>query len=250
MKDGEIKKLKIIAYRDVTFSDKAKISEGEFNVQLNPSSYSVSYSVHYSNRKGQERGTSSYNPKWDKNPPRKLSFEFLFDATGAAPTSNLKGKGETTLDRFFELDYLVSQVSIEPQIFHFENTVFTVQGKTHEPNYLKIVWGTLVFKCRLESMTINYKMFANDGEPLRATIHASFMEVKWDVERVKRDNTGSPDITHSRTIKESDKLPYMADEIYGDPYYYLSVAQANKMIQFRNPKAGASIFFPPIKKRK
>ena len=131
-------------------------------------------------------------------------------------------------------DSILSKGAVAAQIKHFEATVFNVLGETHAPNYLLILWGTLVFKCRLQNMTINYKLFSPEGLPLRATVNATFKEVANEEESNKRMNKNSPDLTHLVTVKEGDKLPLMAKQIYQDERYYIAVAQANNLIQFRN----------------
>jgi len=41
----------------------------------------------------------------------------------------------------------------------------------------------------------------------------------------------------------------MSFKIYGDSKYYLEVARANKLINFRKLKIGQKIFFPPLQKQ-
>ena len=40
----------------------------------------------------------------------------------------------------------------------------------------------------------------------------------------------------------------MCFKIYGDPRYYLDVARANRIDNFRKLTPGTRIFFPPLKK--
>jgi len=49
-------------------------------------------------------------------------------------------------------------------------------------------------------------------------------------------------------VKEGDNLPLMTYRIYGDPKYYLEVAKANGIANFRKLKAGQMIVFPPIER--
>ena len=248
MSSGEVVKLKITAFKSPAFDDRKKVGEGEFTVQANPTNYSVSYSVQYKNQ-AQASGTSGYDPSWDKNTPRKMSFEFLFDGTGAIPLNNpdaIKLEERARKKDFFGA--VLEDLSVELQIRQFEAIVFNVNGDIHAPNYLQVNWGTLSFTCRLENMTINYKMFSKAGKPLRATINASFVEVMPDGREAKKRKNRSPDITEMHTIKAGDKLPDLAELKYGDPYYYLAVAQANKLIQFRNLTAGEKVFLYPIQR--
>jgi nucleoid-associated protein YgaU len=53
-------------------------------------------------------------------------------------------------------------------------------------------------------------------------------------------------LTHSRIVKSGDTLPLLSKEIYGNSAYYLQLAQANNLDDFRNLQPGQEIFFPPL----
>ncbi|NES40235.1 hypothetical protein [Moorena sp. SIO2C4] len=69
-----------------------------------------------------------------------------------------------------------------------------------------------------------------------------------DSKRIKLEKKSSPDLTHTRTIKAGDKLPVMAQEVYGDSAYYIQLARANNVNNFRKLKTGTTIKLPPIEK--
>jgi nucleoid-associated protein YgaU len=79
-------------------------------------------------------------------------------------------------------------------------------------------------------------------------VQAKFKGFVEDNLRVARENNSSPDLTHVRMVKEGDTLPLMTYRIYGDPKYYLEVAKANKINNFRKLKTGDIIIFPPLTK--
>ena len=64
----------------------------------------------------------------------------------------------------------------------------------------------------------------------------------------KTQNKSSPDLTHVRTIRPGDSIPMLCEDIYGSPIYYLEVAKANNLANFRTLKAGQKIIFPPLDK--
>ena len=97
-------------------------------------------------------------------------------------------------------------------------------------------------------MTINFKLFRADGTPLRAVAKAKFRATVENELRVRQERKRSPDITHVRVVKAGDTLPMLAYEIYEDPSYYIQVAQANNLYNFRYLEPGTKIFFPPIEK--
>ena len=224
---GELKKLKIIAYRDNNFTQ--IVGDGVFSSLLNPEKYAFKYKVEYTEAQGQ--GTSATQPKFVRTAPEDLNLEFLFDRTGI-----IKGNSDDL------------GIGIVADIERFKRIVFDYNGDEHKPNYLMIGWGTLLFKGILAEMSIEYKLFSPEGVPLRAVVTASFKGVVEDSLRVARENNNSPDLTHVRIVKEGDTLPLMTFKIYGDSKYYLQVAAANNLTNFRRLQPGQQIIFPPIEK--
>lgn len=229
---GELIKLQIKAYSDEQFSN--EVADGEFRTLLNPEKYSFKYKIEQN--EDQAAGTSSSSPRFNKIPPEDLELEFIFDRTGVI------------------VDYGQDQVfsdegsGIIDDIETFKRVVFDYNGDEHRPNYLIISWGTLLFKGTLSELDLTYKLFKADGTPLRAAAKAKFKGFVEDNLRVALENNSSPDLTHVRIVNEGDTLPLMAHRIYGDSKYYIEVAIANNITNFRKLTVGQKIFFPPIEK--
>jgi nucleoid-associated protein YgaU len=155
-----------------------------------------------------------------------MSLTFFIDGTGA---SGVKADVQEKIQQF--------------------QTVTGYNGNIHRPNYLKVVWGTLqVKRCVLKTASIAYKLFKPDGIPLRAVITAAFADNSDDQTRVALAQDSSPDLTHVRLVKAGDTLPALCYGIYGDPSYYLEVARANGIDDFRRLTPGTRIVFPPVEK--
>lgn len=227
MSTGELKKLKVTGYKDDKFSQ--KVGDGEFSTLLNPEKYIFKYKVEYTEAQGQ--GTSATQPKFVRTPPEDLDLEFLFDRTGV-----IKGQEDFSGDGIIE------------DIEKFKKIVFDYSGDEHKPNYVMIGWGTLLFKGTLLEMSIEFKLFGADGTPLRAVAKAKFKGSVEDDLRVAKENNNSPDLTHIRSVMDGDTLPLMTFKIYGDSKYYLEVAKANNLRNFRKLETGQKIMFPPIEK--
>jgi hypothetical protein len=234
---GELIKLRIKAYKDEQFSE--EVADGEFKSLLNPDKYSFKYKIE--SNEDQASGTSASAHRFNKIKPEDLSLEFVFDRTGVITDYGAPGTAD---DKTFKDE----GGGIIDDIDKFKKIVFDYNGDEHKPNYLIISWGTLLFKGTLTEMDITYKLFKPDGTPLRATASAKFKGFVEDNLRVAKENNSSPDLTHIRTVKEGDKLPLMTFRIYGDSKYYLEVAKANNITNFRKLKVGSKIFFPPIQK--
>lgn len=224
---GALEKLTIEAYRNNDFSGLI----GEFSVCINPEKYKRTYEICYNNV--QPQGASSGSPEYNRTKSDQLDFELIFDATGVVPDS-VPGRNPSSAD------------GIAGQIDEFLNLVFDYNGKTHSPNYLQLLWGKLLFECRLTKLTLDYTLFKPDGTPLRARAMSSFTEYTNKVELAKEENSSSPDMSHLRVVTAGDTLPLMCYEIYGTSTYYPQVAAANGLVGFRDLEPGRQIVFPPV----
>lgn len=218
---GKLEKLLIMAYESPRYSGQALAT---FTAFINPNEITLSYEMEYDSAQGS--GTTNSRMNFKKLKPGDMSLTFFIDGTGASG----------------------QPADVQQQVEKFQ-TVTGYNGNIHRPNYLKVAWGTLQIKrCILKSASITYKLFKPDGVPLRAVITASFTDNSDDQTRVAMSQDQSPDLTHVRMVKAGDNLPAMCREIYNDPSYYLEVARANRINDFRNLTPGVRIIFPPLEK--
>ncbi len=224
MSDGTLKKLVIEAYDNPKFEGDAT---GKFTTMINPEKYAVVYKPEYKEEQGE--GTSGTQPKFSKIPPQQLNLDILFDSTGVIDGQEYKN-------------------GIIDKIEEFKGIVFEYKGEKHKPNYLKVSWGALLFKGVLVDMSIEFKLFASDGTPIRANAKLALKGTIDDDLRVAKENNQSPDLTHYRKVKAGDTLPLMCYRIYGDSKYYLEVAKINNIAVFRKLAPGQELFFPPLQK--
>lgn len=221
---GELKKLKIEAFKGPEFRNSDKIEGLEFTAMFNPTTFNRKLEIEYAD--GQGFGTSSASKKFKKIKPQDYDMELLIDGTGASGPKK----------------------DVPTEISSFMKVCAEYNGEKHRPNYLLISWAKLVLKAVLTSVDVSYTMFDKDGTPLRARITASFSGTVDDDLRSKEEKNSSPDLTHLRIVRQGDTLPLMSERIYGDSKYYIQVAQANGLKNFRNIQPGERLFFPPIKK--
>jgi nucleoid-associated protein YgaU len=227
MNEGKLEKLKVIAYSDPQFNN--KVGDGEFATLLNPEKYVYQYKIEQNEQ--QASGTSATATKFSKKLPEELQIDFVFDRTGIIP------------ERARTEDGIIDDLE------HFKKVVLDYNGDQHKPNYVMISWGSLLFKGSLIEMNVEFKLFRPDGTPLRAIAKAKFKGFVEDDLRVAKENKNSPDLTHYRIVRAGETLPLMSYRIYGDSSYYLAVAQANNLTNFRNLQPGQEIYFPPIQKQ-
>lgn len=228
---GKLRKMKIVSYTSADYSDDSK--DGEFTALINPESYQLEYKIEYNEEQGQ--GASSSQQRYNFTKPEDLSFEFLFDATGALAAGAMPGPPKE---------------DIVDDIQQFKDMLTAYDGASHQPRHLKLFWGTLLFKGRLATLQIQFKLFKPDGRPLRAVAKATFKGSIEENFRVALENAQSPDVTHIRMVTAGDTLPLMCHRIYGDARFYLEVARINGLSDFRNLSTGDELMFPPLEKTK
>jgi len=197
---------------------------GTFSAYVNPGEITFAYDMEYDSAQGS--GTTNARMEFKRVKPGDLTVAFFLDGTGA---NGVKKDVQTLVKEFQEIT--------------------GYSGDIHRTKYLIVAWGTIEpKKCVLKSASIAYKLFKANGVPLRAVITATFTENAADQPRVSTAKDKSPDLTHVRLVKAGDNLPAMCYKIYGDPAYYLDVAKANRIDNFRNLIPGTRVFFPPLEK--
>ena len=229
MPNGELEKMLIYAYGDseALESDGKQLPGSPMKVLINPDSFTEALKIKYAD-KDQGQGTSGKQLKYEATEPADFSLEFLFDSTGIIDEK--------------------PRENIADDIMSFKQLLTAYNGENHEPPHLKLAWGTaFLFKCRITDLSINYKLFSADGQPLRAVAKAAFKGSIEEKKRAAAEDNKSPDLTHLRIVKAGDTLPLLCFDIYGEAGRYLQVAESNGLSNFRKLKPGMEIFFPPIK---
>jgi hypothetical protein len=219
---GELVKLKIIAYKDQGYSQKAG---KEFDVLINPSSYSHTFGINY--KENESMGDASGSQKFDKYPSENISFKVVLDGTGVVPVNGVRK-------------------SVYDMVTTLKDTVYTFNGSIHEPNYVQVVWGGMLFNGRLTSLRVDYNLFKPDGFPLRATIDLDFKGFTSKELSTRKANANSPDLSHLITFHAGDTLPNLCFQIYKNSNYCLEIAKINKLNSFRDIKLGTQLLFPPL----
>ena len=221
---GLKKKLKL---SPCTVDDSGNITVDDgssFELMLNPSSYSHSYSIGYN--KKEALGKLASDTKFSGIKPEKIGFDIVIDGTGVV---------ELTGD------------DVKTQVKSLTDIVYKYDGNNHEPNHVRLLWGSLIFFGRLESMSVDYTLFKPSGEPLRAKIKLSFSGFMSKEEEALRANRSSPDLSHQIEVKAGDTLPALCYRVYKDSSYYLEVAKANNITNFRDIEPGSKLHFPPLR---
>lgn len=224
MAAGELKKLNITAYSDENFSSKGT----SVSVLINPDEYTHHHSVKYA-KDNQPPGVIGETTKFVSIEAETLAFKLVYDATGVLGSPN-------------------PCPDVTTKINELKKVIYNYNGDIHSPNYIQISWGTMLFKCRLTSMDVNYTLFLPNGNPLRAKITLNFSGYIDPVTLNLAAHNQSADLTHTRIVLAGDTLPMLCNTIYGNCAYYVNVAEHNNLINFRNIQPGDVLTFPPLSK--
>lgn len=222
--DQHARKLTIHAYSDKRLESKS----GEFVLPINPEKYEQTFKVEYDVQPTQ--GGQGVEGRFKSSAPEELRLDFVLDGTNTA------------------YGYAHQGQTVQQQLNAFRETVYDINGEIHQPRYLKLVWKDFTFNCILTEMKVTFTLFDAEGAPIRAKLSCTFLNYKETERRVREEGKSSPDLTHTRTVKDQENLPLMTHEIYGSPDHYLEVALANNLTNFRTIKSGSRLFFYPLRK--
>ena len=224
---GTLKKLEIIGYKDENF----QLTTGNsFSVMVNPGSYNDKKGINYNKEEAMEGGNA---PTYKGYHNGQLHFEFTLDTTGVL----IDWKDAASMAFKKPLAKLVGDL---------EKTVYEYVGDEHEPPYLKVMWGVLSYKGRLEKLDVEYTLFNAEAQPMRAKVKLDIVKYVDQKTQNKEKNKSSPDLSHLVTVKSGDTLPMLCIKIYKSAAYCAEIARVNNLTGFRNIIPGTQLFFPPL----
>jgi len=195
-----------------------------FLAMFNPENIAINEIIVYDDKNA--IGKAGATPAFKNTKPRTFTIELTLDGTGVN-TNGVK-------------------IPVTAQVLLFRACTTSINGLIHKPNYLLLQYGLFICNCALTSSTVTYTMFDMFGLPIRAKISATFQEFTPNTFGSIMSMLSSPDLTHEVTVKQWDILPLLTNQVYKDQNYYLQVAKANKLKNFRRLTAGATLIFPPI----
>lgn len=200
---------------------------GSISALVNPDNYSEKYTVGYNTL------------KTINNPAGTLAFTSM--NSGGLTLKNLMVDGTGIIP-------LTGASNVQDYLDKLAKVVYLYNGTLHSPPYVKVTWGSLIFKGVCTEFNTNYTMFRPDGTALRATVDITFRSTVDPKTKGQAAGLNSPDLTHLRVVKAGDTLPLMCHQVYGDSAYYLEIARYNKLDNVYQLKPGTELYFPPLKK--
>lgn len=216
----------------------------KLEVAINPQKYQRDFKISYGQtaaEEGEPMGATSRYTKFSSYQQETVNFVLVFDATGVVslvpPTIGIDGSNALSIE----------MPSVDEQIDELKSVVYDYVGNEHQPNVVHLQWANFTFYGRLASMSVDYTLFRQTGEAIRAKATLSFVSYMSPVEAAELANMTSPDLTHLVEVKAGDSLPLLCQQIYGSSAYYLDVAKANGLTNFRKIRPGTRLNFPPLR---
>ncbi|MCF0048662.1 hypothetical protein LXM25_01255 [Dyadobacter sp. LJ53] len=193
-----------------------------FLTMFNPETLVIDEGVEYN--RSCAPGQTNNKPRFKRITSRKFSLSFILDGTGVnAP-----------------------KIPVTAQVLLFREATTLMNGVFHQPNCLLVQWGTFICRCKITTSKVEYTLFDEFGLPLRAKITANFEEFVEDTFSKITSMLSSPDLTHLHTVRRGEILPLLTERTYSNQRYYLQVARANRIKNFRKLPEGFELKFPPI----
>lgn len=221
------------------------VNPKEFEVQINPEQISRNFSIKY--HEPSTAGTNGSEFQFEKVNPEEMELRFILDGTGAAlqnstPTPAMLGNLINALPEEARKAY------VPLKVLQLQTAVYDFIDEEHRTPFLLVLYGKLVFMGLLMDMSVNYTLFSPAGIPLRAEV-----SLKLKAHTPFKDSADllsllSPDLTRSHKVQPGENILRICLEVYGNEKYYLEVARANGIANFRSIEPGTVLIIPPLNK--
>lgn len=216
--DGELKKATL------TYMQTETKKEVTIPVQFNPSSYSISRSVNWKEKKGLAEDSKPDKVQTTGSNLATLQIKLTLDTTTEFPDYVVKPKLKEYLNDSKELTKICREIALLSKTYPGD----------HVPSSLTFSWGSLKFKGYLEHLNISYQMFNRNGEPVRVEMDISIRGEETDITTIlERNPKESPDRTKYRQLQQKDELWMLAYEEYQDTSSWKEIAKENQIL---NPR--------------
>lgn len=193
-----------------------------FPVLFNPAEYSLEISNSF--EETALPGLESPIIQYVNGNSKTLSMDLLFDTW-----TNAKGTDVSLLtDRFSDM--------------------LSIDADVHAPTRVEFVWGRLIFKGVVESLSQRFTMFNAAGLPVRATVSVTFKQYVPISEQMQNPRRNSADKTKRRVMSADDNIWSIAAREYGNPREWRRIAKHNRIEDPATLVPGDVLILPPVDK--
>lgn len=204
---------------------------GEIQCLFNPKDYTVSKTNTWNARP--TPGAVAAEPQFGGGAPYEIALALLFDAS-------MLGDGQRVADATRALFDLM-------EASQGSGAGSGGQSNSRRPPKVTFIWGAFIaFEAYAKSLTVQYQLFAPDGQPLRADVKLSLLQADAGPPRGQNPTTRSDGSLGTHIVRDGDTLPAIAYQEYGDPTRWRTLAEANGIDDPLALRRGMALAIPGI----
>ena len=192
---------------------------------FNPTEYSISKSNDWKYKS--VTGTSFSPPEFGGGQPRQIELSLLFDQTFPPYTMSVRESTAALLDM---MEVPSGKTGGAP---------------TAVPPFLTFNWGRLVFKGACVSLSVTYKLFEPNGDPLRADVKLTLKQAA-AVQQGQNPTTRAAAGFGVHRVRDGDTLPSISYAAYGDATKWRLIAEANGVDNPLHLRRGLPLSLPRL----
>jgi phage tail protein X len=212
-----------------------EIDGGErIEVYFNPTEYSISKSNQW--KYDTVTGTSLPPAQFGGGNPREMTLSLLLDVSLLGGQASVRG----VTDKLFKM--------MEVPGGQGAGSARAV------PPFVTFHWGSVVtFKAVCTQLTVAFKMFHPNGEPIRADVKMSLKQAE-TASTASSNGANRPGNPTTRanaghgvhTVKDGDTLPSIAYQAYGNATAWRAIAEANDIENPLHLRRGRALSLPKL----
>jgi hypothetical protein len=203
-------------------------------VQFNPAELTIAKRVQWGG--GDARGANAPQLRFQSGQPATMTLTLVLDATG----------GGTPVGE--RVDALLKLVTVDKNLPSSDR-----QRQSARPPSCVLRWGSIQsFAAVVDSLTVKYTFFADDGTPLRARCDLSLKQFKDDEQMPRQNPTSGTPFPHTiHHLLPGETLDRLAARYYRDPTRWRLIADANGVDDPTRPPVGRPLVVPelPVQRR-
>jgi hypothetical protein len=193
-------------------------------VQFNPTELGIDRGIHYA----------------EFNVPG-LQTPLLQFVRGDSPTLAL----ELLLDGYDQRTSDDDSVTVAGRLRKIRQFV-RVNAELHAPPVCRFDWQDFHFTGVVTQLKEKYTLFDDQGKVLRARVTLTLKKYASPELQLRNPARRSPDRTRVRTVRERESLAQIANEAYGSPRLWRTIASANDIDRPRFVAPGTPLKIPAI----
>ena len=212
-----------------TLTDVSSNNATPITVQFNPSEYNIEWGANYASMP--VPGLQVAIQQFIRGESKNLTLELFLDASdvrGGTTASTTAAAGQNTVRG--RLEAIRKFVEIKSEL--------------HSPPVCRFDWEDLHFTGVVTSIRERFVLFSDKGQWMRARVTLTLREYKSAEVQLRELKLQSPDHTHVRVLREGETLSHVANEAYGDPRHWRTIAVANDIDRPRFVPPGVPLKVP------